>query len=77
VQCRDQGQLVACHDETERYPKDDGEKTVVGAEGLDRLDFDTRKTGQEGKESMINSGFDSPGGKTLFFACSWMTNRLS
>ena len=77
MQCRDQGQLVACHDKTERYPKDDGEKTVVGAEGSDpdRLDFGT--TGREGKEGLDELGVDSPGGKTLFFACSWMTNRLS
>jgi hypothetical protein len=37
VQGQDQGQLVACHDETERNPKDDGEKTVAGAEGSKRI----------------------------------------
>jgi hypothetical protein len=52
-------------------------ETVAGAEGLDRLEFDTRKTEQEGEESSDDLGVDSPGGKTLFFVCSWMTNRLS
>jgi len=51
--------------------------TVVGAEDFDpdRLDFG--KTGEGGRKRLYDLGGDIPGGKTLFFVCSCMTNRLS
>lgn len=56
MQGQDQGQLVACDGKTERYPKDDGEKTVAGAEGSERIgSIPERRSRKERKVRMTRA----------------------